>query len=42
MTKEWKIRQAFGILLIHNYLSKNLSRNEGILSRFAIATMPEL
>ena len=40
MTKEWKLRHVLGILLIHTYLSKNLSSNYGILSRFAIATTP--
>ena len=40
MTKEWKLRHVLGILLIHTYLSKNLSSNYAILSRFAIATTP--
>ena len=42
MTKEWKMRQAFGMLLIHTYLSKNLPISSGILSRFAMATAPDL
>ena len=40
ITKEWKFRHVLGMLLIHTYLSKSLSSNYGILSRFAIATTP--